>query len=285
MPAASTTGDRGRQPGWRLPAGAPQPSGQGSTHPLPWLPRAPSGYRVEPAARIGKPFPALGGRLVSLTALGAATPPGPTGGDVHLRPGGQLHRVPRPGRRRRSPGWPARWRGAGTSGSSEPQPQPAVRGRRPVRAAPRPRPGPAGGRSRGGSGSSSTAPAAATSWCSPAPCRRTDRGPEATGALDPVRRQACWSTTRTGAPWSRCSPATCRRAAATTRLPGRTPRPRPGCGGERTTLVKRIEYLRTRLTNGRGAEHAGLERDEALAEYALTTGLITRDDLHLLDPS
>jgi hypothetical protein len=52
---------------------------------------------------------------------------------------------------------------------------------------------------------------------------------------------------------------------------------------ERTTLVKRIEYLRTRLTNAGVPNLHGWNAMQALAEYVLTTGIITRDDLPLLD--
>jgi hypothetical protein len=56
-------------------------------------------------------------------------------------------------------------------------------------------------------------------------------------------------------------------------------------GWPRTTLVKRIEYLRTRLSAAGVPHMQGWNALSALAEYALTTGLITRDDLQLLDPS
>jgi hypothetical protein len=51
---------------------------------------------------------------------------------------------------------------------------------------------------------------------------------------------------------------------------------------ERTTLVKRIEYLRTRLTNAGVPNLQGWNAMQALAEYVLTTGIITPDDLHLI---
>jgi len=53
-------------------------------------------------------------------------------------------------------------------------------------------------------------------------------------------------------------------------------------GWPRTTLVKRIEYLRTRLTNAGVPNLHGWNAMTNLAEYVLTTGLITRDDLPLL---
>ena len=53
-------------------------------------------------------------------------------------------------------------------------------------------------------------------------------------------------------------------------------------GWPRTTLVKRIEYVRTRLTNAGVPNLQGWNALNALAEYALTTGLITREDLHLI---
>ncbi len=56
-------------------------------------------------------------------------------------------------------------------------------------------------------------------------------------------------------------------------------------GWPRTTLVKRIEYIRIRLNN---AGVPGLLGDSALqhlAEWALTTRVITRDDLAVLRPT
>ncbi|HMJ74557.1 MAG TPA: hypothetical protein VK507_01220, partial [Iamia sp.] len=50
----------------------------------------------------------------------------------------------------------------------------------------------------------------------------------------------------------------------------------------RTTLVKRIEYLRSRLT---AAGVPGLHGDNALralAEYVIAAGILTRDDLDRL---
>lgn len=52
----------------------------------------------------------------------------------------------------------------------------------------------------------------------------------------------------------------------------------------RTTLVKRIEHLRTRLTNAGVPNLLGDNALDALAEWALTTGVITRADLALLPP-
>jgi hypothetical protein len=53
-------------------------------------------------------------------------------------------------------------------------------------------------------------------------------------------------------------------------------------GWPRTTLVKRIEYLRTRLTKAGVPNLMGWNALANLAEYALTTGLVTKDDLRLL---
>lgn len=50
-------------------------------------------------------------------------------------------------------------------------------------------------------------------------------------------------------------------------------------GWPRTTLVKRIEYLRNRLTNAGVPNLLGDNALEHLAVYALTTGLLTKDDL------
>lgn len=50
-------------------------------------------------------------------------------------------------------------------------------------------------------------------------------------------------------------------------------------GWPKTTLVKRVEYLRTRLTNAGVPNLTGWNALPALAEYAITTGLITRSDL------
>jgi hypothetical protein len=53
-------------------------------------------------------------------------------------------------------------------------------------------------------------------------------------------------------------------------------------GWPRTTLVKRIEYLRLRLDKAGVPNMQGWNALSALAEYALTTGLITKDDLRLI---
>ncbi|MDH2426425.1 hypothetical protein [Sphaerisporangium sp. TRM90804] len=53
-------------------------------------------------------------------------------------------------------------------------------------------------------------------------------------------------------------------------------------GWPRTTLVKRIEYLRTRLDKSGVPGMQGWNALSALAEYALTTGLITKNDLDLI---
>ena len=53
-------------------------------------------------------------------------------------------------------------------------------------------------------------------------------------------------------------------------------------GWPRSTLVKRIEYVRTRLTNAGVPNLLGENALEYLAEWALTTGVLTRRDLDLL---
>lgn len=53
-------------------------------------------------------------------------------------------------------------------------------------------------------------------------------------------------------------------------------------GWPRTTLVKRIEYLRSRLSNAGVPNLTGWNALNNLAEYALTTGLIKREDLAIL---
>ncbi len=53
-------------------------------------------------------------------------------------------------------------------------------------------------------------------------------------------------------------------------------------GWPRTTLVKRIEYLRTRLTHAGVPTLHGETALSNLAEWALTTGVLTRRDLTLL---
>ncbi len=50
-------------------------------------------------------------------------------------------------------------------------------------------------------------------------------------------------------------------------------------GWPRTTLVKRIEYLRTRLTNAGVPNLMGWNALANLAEYAISRGLITKEDL------
>lgn len=53
-------------------------------------------------------------------------------------------------------------------------------------------------------------------------------------------------------------------------------------GWPRTTLIKRIEYLRTRLSNAGVPNLLGENALSNLAEWALVTGTLTRDDLELL---
>lgn len=53
-------------------------------------------------------------------------------------------------------------------------------------------------------------------------------------------------------------------------------------GWPRTTLVKRIEYLRTRLDSAGVPNMMGWNALTNLAEYALSRGLVRKDDLHLL---
>jgi hypothetical protein len=53
-------------------------------------------------------------------------------------------------------------------------------------------------------------------------------------------------------------------------------------GWPRTTLVKRIEYLRTRLDAAGVPNMMGWNALVNLAEYALTRGLVTKEDLQLL---
>jgi predicted DNA-binding protein (UPF0251 family) len=55
-------------------------------------------------------------------------------------------------------------------------------------------------------------------------------------------------------------------------------------GIPRTTLVKRVEYLRNRLTNAGVPNLLGENALQHLAEWALATGLISRADLSLLPP-
>ncbi|MGH3663443.1 MAG: hypothetical protein ACRDTQ_16500, partial [Micromonosporaceae bacterium] len=53
-------------------------------------------------------------------------------------------------------------------------------------------------------------------------------------------------------------------------------------GWPRTTLVKRIEYLRTRLSNAGVPNMKGWKALSNLAEYAISSGLITKADLALI---
>ena len=55
-------------------------------------------------------------------------------------------------------------------------------------------------------------------------------------------------------------------------------------GWPRTTVVKRVEYLRTRLTNAGVPGLMGWNAMSNLAEYVITTGIITKDDLPLVFP-
>lgn len=55
-------------------------------------------------------------------------------------------------------------------------------------------------------------------------------------------------------------------------------------GLPRTTLVKRVEYLRTRLSNAGVPNLLGDNALSHLAEWALSTGVLTREDLALLPP-
>jgi hypothetical protein len=55
-------------------------------------------------------------------------------------------------------------------------------------------------------------------------------------------------------------------------------------GWPRTTLIKRIEHLRTRLSDAGVPNLRGETALEHLAEWALTTRIVTRDDLVLLRP-
>lgn len=53
-------------------------------------------------------------------------------------------------------------------------------------------------------------------------------------------------------------------------------------GLPRTTLVKRVEYLRTRLSNAGMPNLLGENALQHLAEWALTTGMLKREDLDLV---
>jgi len=55
-------------------------------------------------------------------------------------------------------------------------------------------------------------------------------------------------------------------------------------GWKRSTLVKRIEYLRTRLDAAGVPNMTGYAALTSLAEYAISRSLVTRDDLELLHP-
>ncbi|MDQ2839380.1 MAG: hypothetical protein M3Y89_18595 [Actinomycetota bacterium] len=55
-------------------------------------------------------------------------------------------------------------------------------------------------------------------------------------------------------------------------------------GWSRTTLVKRVEHLRTRLTGAGVPNLVGETALQQLAEWALTTGVVGRNDLALLRP-
>ncbi len=54
-------------------------------------------------------------------------------------------------------------------------------------------------------------------------------------------------------------------------------------GWPKTTLIKRVEYLRTRLTNAGVPNLIGWNALPALAEYAISAELITKADLKLLE--
>ncbi len=53
-------------------------------------------------------------------------------------------------------------------------------------------------------------------------------------------------------------------------------------GWPKTTLIKRVEYLRTRLTTAGVSNLTGWNALPALAEYAITTGVITKEHLTLI---
>jgi hypothetical protein len=73
-------------------------------------------------------------------------------------------------------------------------------------------------------------------------------------------------------------------------FPRHDPRPRSYAdaaatlGWPRSTLVKRIEYVRTRLVKAGVPNLYGDRAQEALAEHVIATGVIGPDDLALLDP-
>ncbi len=60
------------------------------------------------------------------------------------------------------------------------------------------------------------------------------------------------------------------------------PTPARQLGWPRTTLIKRIEYLRTRLTDAGVPNLLGDNALQHLAEWAVTTRVITREDLGIL---
>ncbi len=72
-------------------------------------------------------------------------------------------------------------------------------------------------------------------------------------------------------------------------FPRHDPRPRSYAdaaarlGWPRSTLVKRIEYVRTRLVKAGVPNLQGEHAQEALAEHVIATGVITRDDLALIE--
>ncbi len=53
-------------------------------------------------------------------------------------------------------------------------------------------------------------------------------------------------------------------------------------GWPKNTLIKRVEYLRSRLTNAGVPNLIGWNALPALAEYAINTELITKEDLALI---
>ncbi len=55
-------------------------------------------------------------------------------------------------------------------------------------------------------------------------------------------------------------------------------------GWSRTTLIKRVEHLRVRLTGAGVPNLVGETALQQLAEWALTTGVVRREDLALLRP-
>lgn len=71
--------------------------------------------------------------------------------------------------------------------------------------------------------------------------------------------------------------------------PRRDPQPRAYAaaaarlGWPKTTLIKRVEYLRIRLNNAGVPNLTGWNALPALAEYAISAKLITKEDLKLID--